>query len=431
MYWLGGHLGMIWSESAVEINRRAFLEVLLGTAVWGVSRWPDWADLEAVSRSAEDPAGSVLGAYGDWAATLAEDPPRLSVRRQEALELAVWRREARAQVLTLLGMPEVDRPARVEVRACFLHQDLTIEELVWQLPFGPPTHAYLLYPTNISGPLPGVLAFHDHGGDKFFGREKIVDPGARHPLMVAHQQKLYDGLAWANELARRGYVVLVPDVLPFGSRRIRLEEVPERVRRGLAPIEPKTEAEIRAYNEWASWHEHMIARSLLAAGTTWPGVLLVELRYALEVLCSRSEVDPGRIGCGGFSAGGWQAILLAGVDDRIRCTVVTCMLTTWRDLVRNRSYTHTWMLYVPLLARELDYPELLGLCAPTPVLVQCSTQDPLFTLSEMQRAVTQLQEVYHRAQAQANLQCTFYDGGHWFDRRMQAEAFAWFDRWLK
>lgn len=413
----------------VGLDRRTFLEALLGTAALGWRRWP--ASVEGEAPLHDDAAGSVLGAYGDWAAALAEDPPRLSLRRQETVDLAAWQRRARARVLELLGMPEVGAAPHAEVVARVAHDGLIIEDLRWQLPFGPPTRAYLLRPADASGPLPGVLALHDHGGDKFFGREKIVDPGTRHPLMVAHQEKLYDGRAWANELARRGYVVLVPDVMAFGSRRIRLADVPPRVRRGLPAREPETAEEIRAYNEWASWHEHMVARSLLAAGTTWPGVLLAELRGALEVLCRRPEVDARRVGCAGLSGGGWQTVLLAGMDDRIRCAVVTCMLTTWRDLARNRSYTHTWMLYIPLLARDLDYPELLGLRVPAPALVQCGRRDPLFTLPEMERAVQIMQEVYRRAGAPAHFQGLFYDEGHRFNRSMQEDAFAWLDRWLR
>lgn len=429
MYWQGGCLGKNCLK-AVPLDRRAFLELLLGAAALGSksSVRPEEC-LTALTNDEE--AGSVLGAYGRWAACLAEDPPRLSLRRLAPVDLRAWQVQARARVQALLAAPEIGLDRSLKVQARLVYRDVVVEDLVWQLPFGPPTRAYLLRPVDAPRPLPGVLAFHDHGGDKFFGREKIVDPGARHPLMVAHQEKHYEGQAWANELARRGYVVLVPDVFPFGSRRIRLEAVPERVRRGLPPEDPKTEVEIRAYNEWAAWHEHMVARSLLAAGTTWPGVLLAELRYALDVLCSLPEVDPERIGCGGFSGGGWQTVLLAGMDNRIRCAVVSCMMTTWRDLVVNRSYTHTWMLYVPLLAHELDYPELLGLRVPAPTLVQCGTQDPLFTLAEMQRAVDQLQEVYRCVSAEAQLQCSFYDSGHCFGRAMQTEAFSWFDQWLK
>jgi hypothetical protein len=40
-----------------------------------------------------------------------------------------------------------------------------------------------------------------------------------------------------------------------------------------------------------------------------------------------------------------------------------------RDHLLNECYTHTWMCYVPGLPRDLDYPEVLAISAPNPVLV--------------------------------------------------------------
>jgi hypothetical protein len=40
-------------------------------------------------------------------------------------------------------------------------------------------------------------------------------------------------------------------------------------------------------------------------------------------------------------------------------------------------------------------------------------------------------EVYKKASAPDRYRASFYDGPHKFDRDMQKEAFAWFDRWLQ
>ena len=99
------------------------------------------------------------------------------------------------------------------------------------------------------------------------------------------------------------------------------------------------------------------------------------------MLCARPEVDASRVGCGGLSGGGLRTVMLAGLDERVRCAVCAGMMTTWRDYLLNRSFTHTWMCYVPLLPPELDYPEILGLRAPLPSLVLNNAEDPLFTLA--------------------------------------------------
>ncbi len=42
-----------------------------------------------------------------------------------------------------------------------------------------------------------------------------------------------------------------------------------------------------------------------------------------------------------------------------------------------------------------------------------------------------LREVYKKANAADHYQCSYYPGPHKFDASMQAEAFGWFDKWLK
>ena len=47
------------------------------------------------------------------------------------------------------------------------------------------------------------------------------------------------------------------------------------------------------------------------------------------------------------------------------------------------------------------------------------------------RADTILEAVYRKADASDRYRASFYPGPHKFDLEMQAEGFAWFDRWLK
>lgn len=376
---------------------------------------------------------NMLGAYGPWAATLVSDAPGdLSLRNPRWDDLEVWRAAGHERLQHRLAAPVLHDMPAVTVHREFTYDGLAMEELSWQLPYGPPTQALLLKPANATGKLPAVLGLHCHGGKKFWGYHKITRTDEpQHSLMVAHQAHYYDGLAWANELAKRGYVVLVHDAFPFGSRRVRLADVPEVIRGGVTDPAWDDADGIERYNQWAAGHESIVAKSLFCAGTTWPGVWLAEDQMALNILAARAEVDPAQIGCCGLSGGGMRTTFLAGSDNRIRCAVCVGMMSTWRDYLLNKSHTHTWMVYVPLLPHDMDYPEILGLRAPKPTLVLNDIEDQLFTLPEMQRADTILREVYAKAGAADHYRCSFYPGPHKFDRAMQAEAFGWLDQWLK
>jgi dienelactone hydrolase len=375
----------------------------------------------------------MIGAYGPWAASLAGDgPARLSYRNPAFHDLDAWRQQARGRLAACLLAPDTGGVPKAELQHQFTRDGLRIEHLLWRLPYGPPTEAYFLKPEGSEGPLPAVLGLHDHGGNKYFGARKIIKiSDDLHPMVARHQEEYYGGVAWANELARRGYAVLVHDAFAFASRRVRVADVPRKVARDLKEANPESESEIAAYNRFAAEHEHVMAKSLFSAGTTWPGVFTAEDRRALDYLAARPDVDPGRIGCAGLSGGGLRTVYLAGLDDRIRAACCIGMMTTWRDYLLNKSFNHTWMVYVPGLPPDLDYPEVLGLRVPLATLVLNNNEDGLFTPSEMHRADGILAEVYKKAGADDRYRASFVPGPHKFDRPMQEEAFDWFDRWLK
>jgi dienelactone hydrolase len=377
----------------------------------------------------------MIGAYGPWAAVIAGDGPgRLSFRNPayRAEDLDAWRRAARQRLQACLLQPDTGGIPRAELQHQLTFDGLQIEHLHWQLPYGPPTEAYLLKPEGAKGPLPAVLGLHDHGGNKYFGTRKIIRiSNDLHPVMARHQELYYGGVVWANALARRGYAVLVHDAFAFGSRRVRVADVPPKISHDRKEVNPESEAEIADYNDFAREHEHLMAKSLFSAGTTWPGVFTAEDQRALDYLASRPDVDATRLGCAGLSGGGLRTVYLAGLDDRVRCACCVGMMTTWRDYLLNKAFTHTWMVYIPGVPLDLDYPEVLGLRVPLPTLVLNDDKDDLFTLAEMHRADAMLAEVYRKANAPERYRASFYPGPHKFDRPMQEEAFAWFDRWLK
>lgn len=376
---------------------------------------------------------SIIGKYGEWVTQLKDKQlPKYSFRNSKYTVLKAWQKEAKQQVFDRMAVSEIAELPNVKITETLTYDGLHIEKLTWQLPYGRPTEAILLKPLNAKGKLPAVLGFHDHAGDKYFGTQKITKTSnLQHPLMVVAQKQSYEGVAWANELAKRGYVVLVSDAFAFGSRRVMMEDIPEFRREGLTDENPEKSENINAYNEWANRHEQTMSRSLLSAGVTWPGMFFAEDKKALDILCAREDVDNERVGCCGLSGGGLRTVFMGGLDARIKCAVPVGFMTTWNDFALNKSTNHTWMTYVPLLPNELDFPEILGLRTPLPTLVLNDINDNLFTLSEMEKADNILKEIYKKAGAEEKYKCSFHPGPHKFDKKMQTEAFDWFDKWLK
>ncbi len=375
-----------------------------------------------------------VGSYGPWLADtiLGPGPAAMSFRTGKWKSVDEWRAAGRKRVLECMAPVNMGGKPQVTVTGKTTYDGLDIEFLSWQLPAGPKTEAVLLKPSGAKGPLPGILALHDHGGNKFMGWRKIVRTGEeRWNVQGKHWDHYYGGKAWANEIAKRGYVVLVHDTFPFASRRVKVSEVPERLRAGGVDPSPDDDEGIAKYNAFAGAHEHIMEKSLLSAGTTWPGVYFVEDQRALDVLASRPEVDASRLGCGGLSGGGMRTVFLGGLDPRIKVAIAVGFMTTWREFLLDKAFTHTWMTYVPLLPKDLDFPEILALRAPLPTMVLNCRSDQLYTMPEMERADKMIKETFDRAKAGDRYRSIYYDGGHKFDLEMQKDAFDWFDRFLK
>ena len=366
-----------------------------------------------------------LGIYSDWVDAAKDQTELYPV----APPGEVTRRRI-SDVLGFAGLAQVARPARVE--ATWERDGLAGEEISWSVGYGPKTRAWVLKPAGADRPLPGVIALHGHDGVKFFGKEKIADGKDPAPVAVQNvRTDLYEGRAFANELAREGFVVLAHDVFLWGSRRFPFEIMPESIHRLVenwrrarkkSALKP-TEAE--CYEVAAKHHEHLVAKYCALLGTTLAGVVSFEDRVAVRYLRSRPDVRSGPVGCMGLSGGGCRAALLQATCDEIGAAVIVGMMSTHQELLDHQVECHTWMFFPPGLARFADWPDLAASRAPSPLLVQYDRHDDLFPIEGMQAAHARIVFHYDRVGRADAYVGKFYDGPHMFDVAMQADAFAW------
>jgi dienelactone hydrolase len=239
-------------------------------------------------------------------------------------------------------------------------------------------------------------------------------------------------------LARRGYLVVVIDAFYFGARRLRVEELdpaaaPADMREAVAALRALKAGSaewVAAADKLCGRYEHLTAKTIFAAGATWPGLLAWDDRRSVDYLASRPEVDSRRLGCVGLSIGGLRAAHLAGADERIKVACVAGWMTEFALQLRNHLRSHTWMVYVPELRAALDLPDVAALCAPGALLVQQCTQDELYPMAAMKAAVDKLARIYAKAGQPERFRGTFHDAPHSFRPPMQDEAFGWLDHWL-
>lgn len=348
-------------------------------------------------------------------------------------DIDIWQRLVRGKVFELLSYNPPRTALNPKMLKSFEYNGLQMELISWDQPFGPPTLAYFMKPLGSEKngqKLPVVVALHDHGDFKYFGKEKITSLPDEPEILLDHKSQYYGGVSWASRLAEQGYAVIAPDIFLWGSRKMITEEIPAEFTAILSGKEKESRDYIEAYNQFTHDHETIIAKSLFMAGATWPGVMLYEDMRAVDYLLTRDDVDHNRIGCGGLSGGGQQAIFLTGLDSRIKCSVCAGFMTTFAPMVKYNISSHTWMAHVPHLSNIMDLPDLISLSGGNPILVQHDEQDELFSPEGQEESHKKLEKIYKKMEKEEQYSGRFYPGGHQFSVRMQDEALDWFNRWL-
>lgn len=412
--------------------------------------WPDLLAQTSAPSASPPPAGASLPPdltriapdlpnFHPMMEAIARDHgPRLSFLDPKWSSLDAWKRVARPAFRELLRYAPKAVPLAAETLGREERDGFTVERVSIHATDTYKIPARVLVPTRRrpGERLPAVVAMHCHSGRYVWGHEKVLSSPTDSPTLTAFRDGTY-GRAWAEVLARRGYVVIAIDAFYFGERRLAVENLePSRVfgdvreafatARKAAPQSPEW---VSATNRVCSHYEHHTAKTIFAAGATWPGLHAWDDMRTVDYLATRPEVDASRIGVIGLSGGGFRTALLIAADARIKAASITGWMTQFAHQLKHHA-RHTWMVWLPGLYNALDLPDAVALHAPGALLVQQCRRDTLYPLSGMESAVEHLQRTYAKAGLAEKFRGTFYDVPHSFRPEMQDEAFEWMDRWL-
>ena len=371
----------------------------------------------------------------DWISR--ENEPGLSFLSPKWSKLEEWKQTARPLFHQCLRYNPRPERLSAEVISRERRNGFTLEAVKIQATAAYRIPGWVLIPDNGKWPAPGIIAIHDHGGAYVWGHEKIISFPHEPPALTEYRNTYY-GRPYAELLARKGYVVLVIDGFYFGTRRLRPEDIDAATAPGdmredlqkLPAIKKDTPQWFSAINQLCRNYEHLTAKTIFAAGATWPGILVWDDMRSVDYLCSRPEVDGKRIGCLGLSIGGLRTAHLIAADPRIKVACVAGWMTEFRAQLRNYLRNHTWMVYIPGLYPSLDLPDATGLTAPGALLVQQCLRDELYSPEAMRGAVDKLSKIYAKAGIPERFRGLFYDVRHSFRPNMQDDAVAWIEKWI-
>lgn len=242
--------------------------------------------------------------------------------------------------------------------------------------------AYVLLPKTMTGKTAAVLALHGHG----FGSRQIA---GLHPDGTENTGKPDLHGNYALELVRRGFIVVVPEIIGFGDRRLAADQKDGQIGNSSC---------------------QSLASHLLLYGISLAGLRVQEARRALDYMLSRDDVDGERVGCFGFSGGGLVAAYTAALDERIRATVLCSFVGTLKGTIMH--VRHCIDNYLPGVLAYAELPELVGLLAPRPLFIASGRRDPIFPIASVEAAISHLRQVYEEEGAGDRLGVHLFEGIH-------------------
>ena len=317
----------------------------------------------------------------------AEAPLALEFQGQTAAECRAWQQKFAAKLRSLLGPYQPPSEWKTAVERTVELKDHRREELVLTAAGHPPLPVYLLLPlSNGDKPRPGVLAIHGHGR---FGYDPVAGrddrPGVAEEIKKLH----YD---YGRQLVRRGYVVAVPCLTPFGRR---LDD-----RAAYHGQDPCGVTFVRL---------QLLGKVLMAEN-------LRDCLWALELLARHERVDAKRLGCVGLSYGGRMTMLTAALEPRIQVAVVSGALNVMQERVRGRYGCGAQV--IPGLLRYGDVPEIGSLIAPRPCVWEVGSRDELISPDWAEKALQRMRRAYRALGAEDQLQVDRFEGSHEWSGRI-------------
>lgn len=238
--------------------------------------------------------------------------------------------------------------------------------------------AYLLMP-SWTGKTPAMLCLH-----------QTTKIGKEEPAGLGGKPELH----YAEELAMRGYVCIVPDYPYLGENN---------------------------FDPYAHGYE----------SCTMKGI--VNHMRAIDILQAMEIVDPKRIGVIGHSLGGHNALFLAAFDQRIKAVVTSCGFTKFSKYNNGNLKGWAGERYMPLIEKNyqndpaqmpFDFPDILSAIAPRPVFVNAPLRDSNFDNSGVRDCIESALPAYEKIfGAKEKLVAKYPDIGHEFPFTIRIQAY--------
>lgn len=310
----------------------------------------------------------------------------MSLRTRRQAERYVL--DVQAKIRTSFGPLPERTPLNDRVTSVVERDGYEVRNLIFESRPGFLVTGNLYMPTTDAGPFPGVVGTCGHSTNG-----KAAE---------AYQ-------AFAQGLARKGYVVLLYDPIGQGERLQYTNE------------ELKSTVGVGVREHLMAGNQQFLVGEFLGTWRAWDGI------RALDYLQTLPEVDASQIGVTGNSGGGTMTTWLAGVENRWSMAAPSCFVTSFRNNLLNELPADTEQCPPNALGLGLDHEDFLAALAPRPVIILAKEKD-FFDVRGSEGALRRLRHLYGLLLAESNVSLFTGPTTHGYSVENREAMYDWFNR---
>ncbi len=308
-----------------------------------------------------------------------------------------WHSQALPEVLACLGDFPQSVPPNPELVAEWSDRGLRMQR--WLLDVQPHLSASLL--VNIPEDLkpgekrPAIFCWHGHGA---FGKEPVMGNNSSAALAESIRNHNYD---YGFQMAKAGFITYAIDWIGCGERH---------------PEHKPNHTQSSGGRDWCN----LLYLHATMFGMTTLSINVAHGRVATDFVCTLPQVDAAHLGVMGLSGGGTMTTWTYLCDKRFSAAEIMCYCDFW-EVFGMRDLNYCGMQVAPGLYKLVDLPDLQGLLAPRPLLINVGAHDTCFLVDTTLKAYRHVESIYQAAGAAGNIELDFHANEHaWGANRSQA-----------
>ena len=315
-------------------------------------------------------------------------------------DFASWKKETLPKVMATLGDFPERVPLNPELMAEWEHDG--VKKQRWILDVGKHISASLLVciPLDLKPgeKRPTILAWHGHGE---YGKDSVMGIDST-PERKSEIDRL--NYSYGHQMAKMGFVTFAIDWMGIGER--------------CDSHKPhfKNHAVGRDWCNLYYLHATMLGMTSISINVTHG-------MAATDFACTLPFVDANRIGVMGLSGGGTMTLWSALCDARMRAAEIICYSDLW-EVFGLCDNNYCGMQVAPGLYKLVDLPDLQGLLAPRPLLIDIGVYDTCFNVDTAMECYRRVEKIYTSAGASDKLELDLFPKEHAWGGNKSREFFS-------